>query len=87
MASDTPKPTAKPKTVTPETTPVPEAPAVTSPPPAMVAAYLDMPAERRAAAEAHAALLGAAAAAVASELPLSADVNDFCRVLVAEAKS
>jgi hypothetical protein len=50
-----------------------------------VAAYLDMPAERRAAAEAHAALLGATAAAVAAELPLSADVDDFRRVLVAEA--
>ena len=51
-----------------------------------VAAYLDMPPERRAAAKAHAAVLSAMAGKVALELPLSADVDDFRRVLVAEAK-
>ena len=53
----------------------------------VVAAYLDMPADRRAAAEAHAALLGATAGRVAAELPFNADVDDFRRVLVAEANS
>ena len=51
-----------------------------------IAAYLDMPPERRAAAKAHAAVLSATAGKVALELPLSADVDDFRRVLVAEAK-
>ena len=50
------------------------------------AADLDMPPERRAAARTHAALLSATAAKVASGLPLGADVDDFRRVLVAEAK-
>jgi len=47
---------------------------------------LDMPPERRHAAKAHAALLSAAAAKVAAELPLSADVDDFRRILMAEAR-
>jgi hypothetical protein len=51
-----------------------------------VAGYLDMPPERRAAAKAHAAILSATAGKVALELPLSADVDDFRGVLVAEAK-
>jgi hypothetical protein len=52
-----------------------------------MAAYLDMPPERRAAAKAHAALLSGTAGKVALELPLSADVDDFRRVLVAGVKS
>lgn len=51
-----------------------------------VAAYLDMPPERRALAKAHAALLSATAGRVVLELPISADVDDFRRVLAAEAK-
>ncbi|HEU4377410.1 MAG TPA: hypothetical protein VFR73_02475 [Hyphomicrobiaceae bacterium] len=51
-----------------------------------VAAYLDMTPERRAAAKAHVAVLSNTAGRVALELPLSADVDDFRRVLVAEAK-
>jgi hypothetical protein len=51
------------------------------------AAYLDMPAERRAAAKAHAAILSETAGKAALELPLGADVDDFRRVLTAEAKS
>jgi len=51
-----------------------------------VAAYLDMPPERRAAAKAHVAVLSATAGKVTLELPLGADVDDFRRVLVAEAK-
>lgn len=50
-----------------------------------VAAYLDMPAERRALARAHAAMLSATAGKVAVELPISADVDDFRRVLAAHA--
>ena len=50
------------------------------------AAYLDMPPERRAAAKAHAALLSRTADRVARELPMSADVDDFRRVLAQEAK-
>jgi hypothetical protein len=50
------------------------------------AAYLDMPEERRALAEAHAAMLAETAGRVALELPLSADVDDFRRVLAAGAK-
>lgn len=50
-----------------------------------VAAYLDMADDRRAAAEANAAMLVAAAQRVADTLPLSADVDDFRRVLVTEA--
>ena len=51
-----------------------------------VAAYLDMPPERRAAAKAHAALLSATAGRIALELPIGADVDDFRRVLTQEAK-
>ena len=51
------------------------------------AAYLDMPAERRALAKAHAAMLADTAGRVALELPLSADVDDFRRVLAAGAPS
>jgi hypothetical protein len=50
-----------------------------------MAAYLDMPAERRAAAKAHAAMLAQTAGRVALELPISADVDDFPRVLAARA--
>jgi hypothetical protein len=50
------------------------------------ASYLDMPAERRTAAKAHAAMLSDSAGKVALELPLGADVDDFRRVLVTEAK-
>ena len=50
------------------------------------AAYLDMPAERRALAKAHAALLAKTAGRVALELEMSADVDDFRRVLAREAK-
>jgi hypothetical protein len=63
----------------------PAQPAAGSTPPE-VAAYLDMPPERRAAAKAHVAVLSATAGKVALELPLGADVDDFRRVLVAEAK-
>jgi len=47
---------------------------------------LQMPPERRRAAKAHAALLSAAAVKVAADLPLSADVDDFRRILLAEAR-
>ena len=50
------------------------------------AAYLDMPPERRALAKAHAALLSATAGRIALELPMSADVDDFRRVLAEGAK-
>jgi hypothetical protein len=43
--------------------------------------YLDMPAERRAAAKAHVALISATVRKVALDLPLQADVDDFRRVL------
>ena len=46
-----------------------------------IAAYLDMPPERRAAAKAHAALLSRTAGRIALELPFGADVDDFRRVL------
>lgn len=49
-------------------------------------AFLDMPPERRAAATAHAALLSRTADRIARELPISADVDDFRRVLAQEAK-
>lgn len=62
-----------------------------TPPPAAApdetAAYLDMPAERRALAKAHAALLSATADRIARGLPLGADVDDFRRVLVQAAKT
>jgi hypothetical protein len=48
--------------------------------------YLDMPEERRTLAKAHAATLAETARRVALEVPFSADVDDFRRVLVAEAK-
>lgn len=50
------------------------------------AGYLDMPVERRAAAIAHAAMLSATMRKVAAELPFTADVDDFRRVLQAEGK-
>lgn len=50
------------------------------------AAYLDMPEERRTPAKAHAAMLAETARRVALELPLNADVDDFRRVLAAEAR-
>ena len=63
----------------------PKSPAAPTPADEM-AAYLDMPPERRANAKAHAALLSRTAGKVALELPLSADVDDFRRILVAGAK-
>lgn len=51
-----------------------------------VAAYLDMPPERRALAKAHVALLSQTAGRVAVELPIGADVDDFRRVLAERAK-
>ena len=50
------------------------------------APYLDMPPESRAAAKAHAVLLSRTADTVARELPMSADVDDFRRVLAQESK-
>jgi hypothetical protein len=50
------------------------------------AADLRMPPERRRAAQAHAAALAQTAAKVAAELPLGADVDDFRRILIAEAR-
>lgn len=50
------------------------------------AAYLDMPDERRATAKAHVAVVSATVRSVALTLPLGADVEDFRRVLTAEAK-
>jgi hypothetical protein len=50
------------------------------------AAGLEMPPERRRAAKAQAALLADTAAKVAAELPLSADVDDFRRILTAAAR-
>jgi hypothetical protein len=51
-----------------------------------VAAYLDMPEERRGLARAHVAVLSETAGRVALELPMSADVDDFRRVLAARAQ-
>jgi hypothetical protein len=51
-----------------------------------VAAYLDMPLERRAAAKAHAALLSRTASKIALDLPFGADVDDFRRALTEGAK-
>ena len=62
-------------------TPPAAAPAASEP-----AAYLDMPPERRAGAKAVAAMLSETAAKVAGELPLGADVDDFRRILMAEAR-
>jgi hypothetical protein len=50
------------------------------------AAYLDMPPDRRTLAKAHAALLAEAARRVVLDIPFQADVDDFRRVLIAEAK-
>ena len=50
------------------------------------AAYLDMPPDRRVAAKAHAAVLGVTLRKLAAEVPFQADVDDFRRVLIAEAK-
>ena len=50
------------------------------------AGYLDMPVERRAAAQAHAALLSATMRKLAAELPFTADIDDFRRVLQTEGK-
>jgi hypothetical protein len=47
----------------------------------------DMPPERRALAKAHAALLARTASRIARELNMSADVDDFRRVLAREAKA
>jgi hypothetical protein len=51
-----------------------------------IAGYLDMPPERRALAKAHAAMLTLTAGRVALELPMSADVDDFRRVMAEGAK-
>ena len=58
------------------------------PPPATPepAAYLDMPLERRTAAIAHADTLSTTMRRIAAELPFQSDVDDFGRVLQAEAK-
>ena len=61
-------------------------PARTAAVPGELADDLDMPAERRALAKAHATMLSATARKVSRLLPLSADVDDFRRVLVTEAK-
>jgi hypothetical protein len=57
-----------------------------APEPVDIADDLDMPPERRALAKAHAAMLSATARKVSRTLPMSADVDDFRRVLNAEAK-
>lgn len=51
-----------------------------------IAAYLDMPADRRALAKAHVATLSQTAGRVALELPIGADVDDFRRVLATRAE-
>lgn len=51
-----------------------------------VAGYLQMPEERRTLAKAHAAMLAETAGRVALQLPFSADVDDFRRVLAEGAK-
>jgi hypothetical protein len=53
--------------------------------PAQAGQYLDMPDTRRAAAQAHAAMLAETGRKVALDLPLQADVDDFRRILVAAA--
>jgi hypothetical protein len=45
-------------------------------------AALAMPSERRAAAKAHATVLSATMRRIAAEVPFSADVDDFRRLLV-----
>lgn len=49
------------------------------------ASYLEMAKEQRENAKAHATLLSETAARVTVELPLTADVDDFRRVLAARA--
>jgi hypothetical protein len=51
-----------------------------------IAGYLDMPEERRVLAKAHVAVLSETAGRVARELPMSADVDDFRRVLAERAE-
>ena len=60
----------------------------TTPAPAQeeIAAYLDMPPDRRALAKAHAALLAKTAGKIALELPINADIDDFIRVLIRAAR-
>jgi hypothetical protein len=50
------------------------------------ASHLDIPPERRALNVAHAAMLAETARRVAREVPFGADVDDFRRVLAANAK-
>jgi hypothetical protein len=64
----------------------PQNPADTTPAQYDVAGYLDMPPERRALAKAHVAGISATAGKVVLSLPIGADVDDFRRVLAAEAK-
>ena len=64
----------------------PKAPPAAAAPADDMAAYLDMPPERRAAAKAHAALLSRTAGRIALELPFGADVDDFRRALAEGAK-
>lgn len=64
----------------------PESAATKAPADGEAAGYLDMPAERRALAKAHASMLSATAGKVALTLPIGADVDDFRRVLAAGAK-
>ena len=54
--------------------------------PSDIADDLNMPPERRALAKAHAAMLSATARKVSRTLPLSADVDDFRRVMAEEAR-
>ena len=49
------------------------------------APYLDMPDERRAAAKAHIAVVSATVRKAALDVPLHADIDDFRRVLAANA--
>jgi hypothetical protein len=50
------------------------------------AGHIDIPAERRALHKAHAAMLAETARRVVLEVPFGADVDDFRRVLAANAK-
>ena len=59
---------------------------ISKPPAGKVAGYLDMPEERRALAKAHVAVISETAGRVALELPMSADVDDFRRVLASRAE-
>ena len=51
-----------------------------------IADDLNMPPERLALAKAHAAMLSATARKISRTLPLSADVDDFRRVMAEEAR-